>query len=214
VGLVKLMGRHAGFIAAHAALASRDADFVLVPEVDFELGGGNGLLTRLARKLKRQHHAVVVVAEGAGQSLFESTAAKDASGNTRLHDIGGFLRDRITEYLKLIGMPSTLKYIDPSYLVRAAPATPSDSLFAGILGQMAAHAAMAGKTGAFVGHWNDHFTHVPIASVVSRPKKLDPDGHLWQSVLECTGQPAQMTNDGMQEDLGAASEDLQDSLTG
>lgn len=200
VGLVKLMGRYAGFIAAHAALASRDADFVLVPEVEFELAGANGLLTHLARKLKRQHHAVVVVAEGSGQSLFDSTsAAKDPSGNVKLHDVGGFLRDRITEYLKLIGMPSTLKYIDPSYLIRAAPATPSDSLFAGILGQMAAHAAMAGKTGLFVGHWNDHFTHVPIASVVSRPKKLDPDGHLWQSVLECTGQPAQMINDGMQE---------------
>lgn len=213
VGLVKLMGRYAGFIAAHAALASRDADFVLLPEIDFDLGGGNGLLTHLARKLKRQHHAVVVVAEGAGQSLFEPTTAKDPSGNTKLHDIGGYLRDRITEYLKLIGMPSTLKYIDPSYLIRAAPATPSDSLFAGILGQMAAHAAMAGKTGAFVGHWNDHFTHVPIASVVSRPKKLDPDGHLWQSVLECTGQPPHMINDGQQEDTNNNDNELEDSLT-
>lgn len=203
VGLVKLMGRHAGFIAAHAALASRDADFVLVPEVETELAGANGLLAHLARKLRKQHHAVVVVAEGAGQNLFEPVdgeTEKDASGNVRLRDVGLLLRDRISEYLKLNGIPFTLKYIDPSYLIRAASATPSDSLFAGILGQMAAHAAMAGKTGMFVGYWNDQFTHAPIAAVLSRPKRLDPDGHLWQSVVECTGQPAQMTNDGTQDD--------------
>ena len=202
VGLVKLMGRYAGFIAAHAALASRDADFVLVPEVETELGGSNGLLAHLARKLRKQQHAVVVVAEGAGQNLFEPVdgeTEKDPSGNVRLRDVGLLLRDRISEYLRLNGVSFTLKYIDPSYLIRAAPATPSDSLFAGILGQMAAHAAMAGKTGMFVSYWNDQFTHTPILAVVSRPKRLDPDGHLWKSVVECTGQPPQMTNDGTQD---------------
>ncbi|MBI1826105.1 MAG: ATP-dependent 6-phosphofructokinase [Planctomycetes bacterium] len=210
VGLVKLMGRHAGFIAAHAVLASRDADFVLVPEVEFELAGANGLLAHLARRLKARRHAVVVVAEGAGQRLFDSDPdsepARDPSGNLRLQDIGAQLRDRIGEYLRLMGIPHTLKYIDPSYLVRSAPATPSDSLFAGILGQMAAHAAMAGKTGMFVGFWNDEFTHVPISAVVSQSKRLDPQGHLWQSVLECTGQPARMTNDGAINDDAESAE--------
>ncbi len=198
IGLVKLMGRHAGFIAAHAALGSRDANFVLIPEVDFELGGANGFLPHLARRLRSRHHAVVVVAEGAGQHLFsdesEGDAAKDPSGNVRFMDIGVFLKDRISEYLKLMEVPFTLKYIDPSYLIRSAPATPSDSLFAGILGQMAAHAAMAGKTAMCVGYWNDQFTHVPISSVVSSAKRLDPNSDLWQSVLECTGQPPHMVN--------------------
>lgn len=199
VGLVKLMGRHAGFIAAHAALASRDADFVLVPEVEFDLAGGNGLLAHLVRCLRKRRHAVVVVAEGAGQSLCQAESdgepQRDASGNIRFKDIGTLIRDRIGEYLRLVGVPHTLKYIDPSYLIRSAPATPSDSLFAGILGQMAAHAAMAGKTGIFVGHWNDQFTYVPISAAVSQGKRLDPAGHLWQSVVECTGQPAQMTHE-------------------
>lgn len=202
IGLVKLMGRHAGFIAAHAALASRDANFVLVPESEFEMAGANGLLVHLARRLKSRQHAVLVVAEGAGQRLFEQDESahetKDASGNVRPQDIGIFLRDRISEYLRLVGIPFALKYIDPSYLIRSAPATPSDSLFAGILGQMAAHAAMAGKTGMFVSYWNDQFTHVPIAAVVSQTKKIDPNGHLWQSVVECTGQPTHMTNDAAQ----------------
>ena len=200
IGLVKLMGRHAGFIAAHATLACRNANFVLVPEVEFDMGGANGFLTHLARRLKRRRSAVVVVAEGAGQHLFEDESggdhAHDPSGNVRLKDVGVYLKDRISEYFKLMEVPFTLKYIDPSYLIRSAPATPSDSLFAGILGQMAAHAAMAGKTGMYVGYWNDQFTHVPIEAVVSQAKRLDPNGHLWQSVVECTGQPFRMVNGG------------------
>lgn len=200
IGLLKLMGRHAGFIAAHAALASGDANFVLVPEVNFELGGDNGFLPHLYRRLKARRHAVIVVAEGAGQHLFDSNAtgtmANDASGNVRFKDIGILLRDRISEYLKLMGVPSTLKYIDPSYLIRSAPATPSDSLFAGILGQMAVHAGMAGKTAVFIGYWNDRFTHVPLEAAVSVPKRIDPSRNFWQSVVECTGQPQCMVNSG------------------
>lgn len=199
IGLVKLMGRQAGFIAAHAALASGDANFVLIPEVDFELGGENGFLPHLLRRLQARRHAVVVVAEGAGQGLFEreneGPQLTDPSGNERLKDIGLLLRDRISEYLRLMNVSATLKYIDPSYLIRSAPATPSDSLFAGILGQMAAHAAMAGKTAMFVGYWNERFTHVPIGAAVSVAKRLDPLGNFWQSVVECTGQPFSMAND-------------------
>lgn len=200
IGLVKLMGRHAGFIAAHATLANRDANFTLVPEVEFELAGANGLLTHVYRRLKARRHAVIVVAEGAGQNLFEPDAGgsteTDASGNQRLKDIGALLRDRIGEYLRLMNLPFTIKYIDPSYLIRSAPAMASDALFAGLLGQMAAHAAMAGKTGVFVGYWNNRFTHVPIAAAVASRKRLDPAGDLWQSVVECTGQPRNMTNTG------------------
>ncbi len=197
VGLLKLMGRHSGFIAAHAALASRDANFVLVPEVDFELGGTNGFLPHLLRRLRARQHAVVVVAEGAGQHLFDADPegqATDASGNVRLRDIGTFLRDRISEYLRRIGVPFNLKYIDPSYLIRSSAASPSDSLLAGIYGQMAVHAAMAGKTGMLVGNWHGHFTHVPIEVAVSGRKTIDPDSNFWQSVVECTGQPRSMTN--------------------
>ncbi|MBU0637609.1 MAG: ATP-dependent 6-phosphofructokinase [Planctomycetes bacterium] len=200
VGLLKLMGRHAGFIAAHAALASRDANFVLVPEIDFELGGANGFLPHLFRRVRARRHAVVVVAEGAGQALFEEdpqgAQVTDASGNVRFKDIGVLLRERISQYLGLMKVPFTLKYIDPSYLIRSAPATASDSLFAGILGQMAAHAAMTGKTAMFVGYWNERFTHVPIAAAVSCTKRLDPTGNFWQSVVECTGQPRTLVNNG------------------
>ena len=196
IGLVKIMGRHAGFIAAHAALASGDVNFVLVPEVDFELSGERGFLAQLYRRLQARAHAVVVVAEGAGQHLFDhdNDQAHDRSGNVRLKDIGVLLRDRINQYFRLMHTPCTLKYIDPSYLIRSAPATPSDSLFAGILGQMAVHAAMAGKTAMFVGYWNTQFTHVPIAAAVSQSKRLNVDGNFWQRVVECTGQPADMTN--------------------
>jgi 6-phosphofructokinase 1 len=196
VGLVKLMGRHAGFIAAHAVLANRDANFVLVPEVEFDLAGTNGFLPHLYRRLKKRQHAVVVVAEGAGQNYFAAGdgggAATDASGNAKLKDIGLLLKERIAQYLKLMEIPFSVKYIDPSYLIRSAPAQPSDSLFAGTLGQMAAHTGMAGKTGVFVGYWNGRFTHVPIAAAVSGRKRLSPEGNFWQRVLESTGQPRYM----------------------
>ena len=164
------------------------------------LGGANGFLTHLLRRLQARRHAVVVVAEGAGQHFFDEhppgSPLTDPSGNVRLQDIGLLLKDRIAEYLRLMEMPFSLKYIDPSYLIRSAPASASDSLFAGILGQMAVHAAMAGKTSMFVGYWNDQFTHVPITAAVSTTKKLDPHGNFWQSVIECTGQPRAMTNRG------------------
>ncbi|MFH1418516.1 MAG: ATP-dependent 6-phosphofructokinase [Planctomycetota bacterium] len=209
IGVLKLMGRHSGFIAAHAVLASRDANFVLVPEVDFELGGANGFLPHLLRRLRTRHHAVVVVAEGAGQHLIEDDSngqATDPSGNVKLKDIGAFMRDRISEYLKLVGVPFNLKYIDPSYLIRSSAATPSDSLLAGIYGQMAAHAAMAGKTGMLVGNWHGHFTHVPIEIAVSGRKTIDPTSNFWQSVVECTGQPRSMTN------AGVPLDDVEESL--
>lgn len=158
---------------------------------------GNG--ARINDALKRRRHVVVVVAESAGQNLFDETAdemsATDASGNVRLKDVGTLSRDRISDYLKLMNVPFTLKYIDPSYLIPSAPSMASDSLFAGILGQMAVHAAMAGKTSMFVGYWNNQFTHVPIAAAVSNPKRLDPKGNLWQSVVQSTGQP-RMVNHG------------------
>jgi len=214
IGLVKLMGRHAGFIAAHAVLANRDANFVLIPEVDFELGGANGLLTHLFRRLKSRGHAVIVVAEGAAQHLFDddsaASSATDPSGNKKLRDIGALLRDRISEYFKLMEVPLSLKYIDPSYLIRSAPATASDALFAGILGQMATHAAMAGKTAMAVGYWNNQFTHIPIAAA-SGAKGLDPNGNFWQSVVECTGQPRSMIN-GTEATDDAVEPLLEDSL--
>ncbi|NOT00761.1 MAG: ATP-dependent 6-phosphofructokinase [Phycisphaerales bacterium] len=200
IGLVKLMGRHAGFIAAHAALACRDANFVLIPEVPFDLDGPNGLLIHIEKRLHARRHAVIVVAEGVGEHLSDEAEGgqreKDASGNVRMVDIGPYLKQRIERHFKARGLPISLKYIDPSYLIRSAPANPNDSLFAGILGQMAAHAAVAGKTAMFVGYWNNQFTHVPLSAAVSNSKRIDPNSNFWQSVLECTGQPTSMTNDG------------------
>ncbi|MDR2422134.1 MAG: ATP-dependent 6-phosphofructokinase [Deltaproteobacteria bacterium] len=190
VGLVKLMGRDSGFIAATAALALGDANFVLIPEVDFDVEGHGGLLDRLYERLKSRGHAVIVVAEGAGQKYFQDESVmKDASGNVLHNDIGQFLADRIRSFFKNLNQELNLKYIDPSYIIRSAPANSSDQVFCSFLGQKAAHAAMAGKTDLLIGQWNDHFVHVPIAMAISRRKKVDPMGDLWNSVLERTGQP-------------------------
>jgi 6-phosphofructokinase 1 len=194
IGIVKLMGRNAGFVTANAALAAADANFVLVPEVPFDLDGPNGFLAVLEERLASRGHALVVVAEGAGQNLFDGDRGVDASGNAKLGDIGVLLKDRIGAYLKGRGVTNSIKYIDPSYMIRSVPANPNDRIFCGFLGQNATHAGMAGKTGMLIGSWNNLFIHVPLGLAIRKRKRIDPDGIIWMSVLEATGQPSSMTN--------------------
>ena len=189
VGLVKLMGRDSGFIAAYSVLVDNQVNFCLVPEVPFSL---DAFLEALKKRLEQRSHAVVVVAEGAGQDLLASSGEQDASGNVKFGDIGVFLRDAIKKYFKSIGMEVNLKYIDPSYIIRSQPANAHDSAFCLLMGYSAVHAGMAGRTGMIVGYWNNLFTHVPIKLAVSERKKLDPRGRIWNSVLASTGQPAKL----------------------
>jgi len=190
VGLVKLMGRHSGFIACYAALAEPDANYVLIPEVPFALDGPGGLLAHLARRVRERDHAVLVVAEGAGQDLVPAEeAGVDASGNKKLHDIGLFLRRRITDHFAAEGLELNLKYIDPSYAIRSVAANPYDSVYCIRLAQNAVHAALAGRTEMVIGRWRGRYVHIPMALAVSRRNQVCPDGDLWLSVLEATGQP-------------------------
>jgi 6-phosphofructokinase 1 len=195
VGLVKLMGRHSGFIACHAALASTDVNFVLIPELRLALDGEGGFLRSLERRLAERAHAVIVVAEGAGQELCESEAARadaprtDASGNVRLKDIGHVLRDRINAHFARLETEITLKYIDPSYQIRSVPASPSDSVFCWNLARNAVHAAMAGNTELLIGRWHGRFVHVPLPLATRFRKQVDLEEDLWMSVVESTGQP-------------------------
>jgi 6-phosphofructokinase 1 len=193
VGLVKLMGRHAGFIAATAALAAGNANYVLIPEVPFSLAGPGGLLERLEERLPRKRHAVIVVAEGAGQECFDDTSlGQDASGNRALGDIGVLLRDRIKAHFQEHAMPVTLKYIDPSYLIRSAPANATDQIYCDRLARAAVHAGMAGKGGLLIGYWHGRITHVPMRALEGQTRHVNPQGELWYSVRENTGQPDRM----------------------
>ncbi len=189
VGLVKVMGRESGFIAAHTALARNDVNYVLLPEVPFELDGERGLLAHLADRLKRRNHAVILVAEGAGQRLLEAHAGTDASGNRRLGDIGLYLKERIVQHFERLQNPVNLKYIDPSYIIRATPANPSDAIYCARLGANAVHAAMSGRTACLVGLVNNRYVHVPMALAVGQRNHVDPEGALWRDVVEATGQP-------------------------
>jgi 6-phosphofructokinase 1 len=190
VGLVKLMGRDAGYIAAGAAIVSQDANFVLVPEVAFPLEGEGGFLDSLERRLAKRGHAVVVVAEGAGQHLFhEGDAKRDASGNVRYQDVGIFLRERINAHFAERGLPLNLKYIDPSYAIRSQPAGAWDRVITDRMARNAVHAAMAGKTDVLIGFWNQSVIHVPISVAVQEKKHLSLDSDLWNAVLATTGQP-------------------------
>ncbi|MBD3317030.1 MAG: ATP-dependent 6-phosphofructokinase [Chitinivibrionales bacterium] len=194
IGLVKVMGRESGFIAAHTALAINDVNFVLIPEVPFDLDGDNGLLAHLERRLERRGHAVILVAEGAGASLMPTSETTDSSGNRKFGDIGLYLQRRLNEHFGQKGIETNLKYIDPSYLIRSAPANPNDSLYCARLGGNAVHAAMCGKTGMLVSQVNGHFVHVPIAMAVAQRNRINPESALWRDVIDATGQPSLMKN--------------------
>ena len=191
IGLVKLMGRDSGFIAAYSVLVDNQVNFCLVPEVSFSL---EGFLGAVRERIQRRGHAVIVAAEGAGQDLLAGTGERDASGNLKYGDIGLFLKDRIKEYFRENRMEVNLKYIDPSYTIRSQPANPRDSAFCLLLAHNAVHAGLAGRTNMVVGFWNNTFTHVPVSLAVSSRKKIDPQGRLWSSVIASTGQPLDLNN--------------------
>jgi len=190
ISLVKLMGRHAGFIAAGATVASQDVNFTLVPEVPFTLDGPGGFLAALKERILRRGHALIVVAEGAGQDLLaRSEKASDASGNVKLLDIGPYLRDKIENHFKAQQIPIVMRYIDPSYLIRSSPANAGDSILCDQFARHAVHAAMAGKTGLVIGLLHDKFIHVPIELLATHKKTMALDSLAWTAALAATGQP-------------------------
>lgn len=195
IGLVKLMGRHSGFIASAAAIASGEVNCVLIPEVPFVLEGDRGFLEYLRQRVIRRGHAVVVVAEGAGQDLLGYSEETDASGNRRLQDIGPFLRRKIEEYFRKTNTELNLKYIDPSYYIRSVPASTQDRIYCQRLSQAAAHAGMAGKTGIVVARWHSVYVHVPIAVATASRKTIDARKDIWLATLEATGQPPRFSRD-------------------
>ena len=190
VGLVKLMGRDSGFIAAYGTLANSDVNFCFIPEVPLVLDGENGFLPALEKRLDQKHHAVVVIAEGAGWRMTAKNGAQktDASGNIIREDIGLLLKQKIIDHFRQKEIPLSLKYIDPIYMIRSLPADSNDSAFCVMLGQNAVHAGLSGRTNMVVGYWNQHFVHIPISLTILKRKKVNPKGHLWQTVLETTGQ--------------------------
>lgn len=192
IGLVKLMGREAGFISAAATVASQDVNFTLVPELPFVLEGEGGFLAALHARMLARRHAVIVVAEGAGQDLFaKARQDHDASGNIKFQDIGTFLKQEILDYFAQHGPEVSVKYIDPSYVIRSVPANCEDSILCDQFARYAVHAGMAGKTDLLIGHISSQFVHVPIEMVVREKRRMPLEGPLWSAVLSATGQPRQ-----------------------
>lgn len=194
IGLVKVMGRESGFIAAHTALASHEVNFVLIPEVPFDLEGPNGLMAHLEKRLEHRKHAVILVAEGACQDILSTENQKDASGNQKFGDVGFYLRDKIEAHFEKKGVEINLKYIDPSYTIRSSPAMPVDSIYCERLGNSAVHAAMSGRTKLLIGLVNNHFVHLPMEIAVAKRNHVEPEGSLWRDTLEATHQPVLMVN--------------------
>lgn len=190
IGLVKVMGRDSGFIAAYGTLASTEVNYCLIPEVPFDLHGEGGLLGLLEERMRLRGHAVIIVSEGAGQHLFEGTDRRtDASGNVLHRDIGLLLKEEIQKHFAKANLPVSLKYIDPSYIIRSVHANASDAVFCENLARNAVHAGMAGKTDVVIGLWHGFYVNLPIPLVTKERKRVSPESYLWRNVVGATGQP-------------------------
>jgi 6-phosphofructokinase 1 len=186
IGIVKLMGRESGALALNASLASGDVNVVLIPEVEFQL---RQLVEYLRDRFKTRDHCLIVCAEGAGQNLVGDSGRTDKSGNKVFNDIGEYLKENLSKELKALKIQHTVKYIDPSYSIRAGVANSSDSILCTLYAQMAAHAAMAGKTDMMVGMLNGRYVHLPLSKVTQGKKNVDVLGFTWQGFLDATGGP-------------------------
>jgi len=195
IGLVKVMGRDAGYIAAQSALSCQEVNFVLIPESPFDIHGENGFLAALDKRMKHSGNAVVVVAEGAGQELLENSSQTDASGNVKLSDIATLLKQEIIQHFKGQNIEPTLKYIDPSYIIRSVPANANDRIYCSFLGINAVHAGMTGRTGLVLSRWNGRYVHIPMQLVTKGKKRINTTSNYWRAVLESTGQPLSMKNE-------------------
>ena len=182
IGIVKIMGRQSGFIAANAALTFRNVNFVLVPEVPFSITGEKGIVPAVEQVLRQHGEAVIVVAEGVGPNVVDGPYPQDYGDG-----VVNAIRSAIKKHMAAKGIDCTIKYIDPSYMIRAVPAAANDRRYCGFLGQHGVHAAMAGKTGMAVAKMRDKFVHLPL-DLVTRRRRLSTSSDLWRSVLEMTGQ--------------------------
>ncbi|KAI4386986.1 hypothetical protein MLD38_004855 [Melastoma candidum] len=194
VGVVKLMGRYSGFIAMHATLASRDVDCCLIPESPFYLEGPGGLFEYIEKRLKENGHMVIVIAEGAGQELLKESIRTmdqaDASGNKLLQDVGLWISQRIKEHFKTRRMTINLKYIDPTYMIRAVPSNASDNVYCTLLAHSAIHGAMAGYTGFTVGPVNGRHAYIPFYRITENQNKVVITDRMWARLLSSTNQPS------------------------
>jgi 6-phosphofructokinase 1 len=195
IGLVKVMGRDAGFIAAQSALSCQEVNFCLIPEEPFDIYGPKGFLAALDARMKERGNAVIVVAEGAGQDLLKASGKQDASGNVKLSDIAALLKREILDHFRKQDIEATLKYIDPSYIIRSVPANANDRIYCSFLGIHAVHAGMSGRTGLVISRWNGRYVHIPMAVVTKGKKRINTCSNYWRAVLESTGQPVSMKNE-------------------
>lgn len=190
IGIVQLMGRHAGYIAAHATLSARQVDICLIPEIQFPMTGDNGVCGLTEYVLRRQGYAVIVVAEGAGSDLVKTAVQYDEGGNKKLPDIGKFMQSEMSQYFKSKKLDVSIKLIDPSYMIRAVPADASDAVYCQSIAQNAVHGAMAGYTGFSSGLVNNRTVLIPFDLIsATSPSYLNPDGRTWERVLSLTHQP-------------------------
>ncbi|XP_020099766.1 ATP-dependent 6-phosphofructokinase 3-like [Ananas comosus] len=205
IGLVKLMGRYSGFIAMYATLASRDVDCCLIPESPFYLEGKGGLLEYIEKRLKENGHMVIVVAEGAGQQLIAESMRTmdhaDASGNKLLLDVGLWLSQKIKDHFATARkkMPINLKYIDPTYMIRAVPSNASDNVYCTLLAHSAIHGAMAGYTGFTVGPVNGRHAYIPFYNITEKQNKVVITDRMWARLLSSTNQPSFLSKKEIEE---------------
>jgi 6-phosphofructokinase 1 len=82
-----------------------------------------------------------------------------------------------------------LKYIDPTYMIRAVPSNAADNEYCTLLAHSSLHGAMAGYTGFVAGLVNGKFCYIPLDVVCQSRHAVDVTSHVWNWLKSVNNQP-------------------------
>lgn len=158
--IVEVMGRDAGHLALHSALAG-NADVCLIPEIPYNL---DGIINKL-KEIKRRgrNHAVIVVSEGLKtENGTPITSNKNMVGETIYGGIGQYLCDEISKrYNEFQFRVTTL-----GHLQRSGVPVAFDRLLASLFGANAVELLDKGEDNKMVIWKNGEVSYVSLPEVV------------------------------------------------
>jgi len=170
VMIAEVMGRHTGWVAAHAGMAA-GANLILVPEEPFDIEDVVSFIKK--RREKGDKATLIVVSEGAILKNVPKAFAKDGKvddfGHVKLGGIGQFLAEELE---KRIG--GEIRATSLGHTIRGGPPSAFDRVLSSRFGLAAVDLIKENKFGMMVALRGTQIVSVNIEESVSKIKTLDP----------------------------------------
>lgn len=165
--ILEVMGRNAGWIALHAAIAG-GAGVCLIPEIPFSM---DKIIEKLKTRYDRKGrgYAIIVVAEGAYPIGEKSDI------------VSGTISRKISTFLKDLKFEADIRETILGHLQRGGSPMAFDRILATELGVKAFELVKEKKFGTMAVHLNSEVTNIKIKKVIDKYNKVDLSGDLIQT---------------------------------